>query len=54
MSKKQKMTEREKLICSLQISVFLNACEGIKTETLQKVKELIEVDERAYYYDGGE
>lgn len=46
--------EREKLICSLVISVFINACKGIKTETLKKVKELIEADEMAYYYDGGE
>lgn len=46
------MTEREKLICSLQISVFFNACEGIKTETLKKIVELIDKDNNEYYGGG--
>jgi hypothetical protein len=47
-------TEREKLITSLLIDFYFNRCEGIKTETLIKIKDLLEWDLREYYYDGGE
>lgn len=45
MSKKQEMTEREKLINSLLIHVYVGMCKDIKTETLEKCLELIEQDQ---------
>ena len=40
---------REKLITSLLIDFYFNRCEGIKTETLQKIKDLVNWDLEEYY-----
>jgi hypothetical protein len=40
---------REKLITSLLIDFYFNRCEGIKTETLIKIKDLVNWDLEEYY-----
>jgi hypothetical protein len=40
---------REKLITSLLIDFYFNRCKGIKTETLQKIKDLVNWDLEEYY-----
>jgi hypothetical protein len=46
---KKKQTERDQLITSLLIDFYFNRCEGIKTETLQKIKDLVNWDLEEYY-----
>lgn len=41
--------DRDKLITSLLIDFYFNRCEGIKTETLQKIEDLVNWDLKEYY-----
>lgn len=41
--------DRDQLIIGLIIDFYLNRCEGIKTETLQKIKDLVNWDLEEYY-----
>lgn len=51
MSKKQELTEREKLINSLMFHVYECQCKDIKTEMLKQILELIEQDLQVEFKD---
>lgn len=46
---KEERKARERLITSLLIDFCFNRCVGIKTETLQKIKDLVNWDLEEYY-----
>jgi hypothetical protein len=46
---KEERIARETLITSLLIDFYFNCCEGIKTETLIKIKDLVNWDLEEYY-----
>lgn len=42
--KKEPLSERDELILALNMHVFINRCEKIKTETLRAAREMFDKD----------